>query len=92
MRNADLFLNYSHRVCFISSTLHIWREIKSLDINGVHRMRQEDSVLGPVEMAIIGILQKSYWHLEIFTYSFFQQIPQVLLLGATLYHAVEIEQ
>lgn len=85
MGNADLFLNYSHRACFISSTLSIWREIKSLDINGVHRMRQEDSVLGPAEMAIIGILQESYWHLEIFTYSFFQQTLRVLLLGATLY-------
>lgn len=91
MGNADLFLNYSHRVCFISSTLSIWREIKSLDMNGIHRMKQEDSVLGPVEMAIIGILQKSYWHLEIFMYSFLQQILRVLLLGTTLYHTVEIE-
>lgn len=41
MGNTDLFLNYSHRVCFISSTLHIWREIKSLDMNGIHRMKQE---------------------------------------------------
>lgn len=74
MRKADLFLKDSHIGCFISATLLISMEIKSLDIKCTHRMRKKDSCFCVCGNGGHRNLTEVLQHVEIFIYSFFQQI------------------